>query len=83
MTSPDPNSPWDRQWRVRKPDDYTPGLYRAHQLTAHHMLRSGCPLTKWEAHVCQIMAYQSRGLSSLQSYWLNRIERERFVEMAA
>ena len=82
MSARDPNAPWDRQWRVAKPDDYVPGLYRLHQIGAFDVLRKGYGLTEWEAEFLQLVAYQSGPLSTLQRYWLERIERERLGEMA-
>lgn len=76
MTPPDANGPWDGCWRIPKPDDYTPGLYRWHQVVAFDLLRSGAALTHWEAELLQVIAYQARDLSVLQRFWLARIERE-------
>ena len=78
-----PNAAWDRQWRVERPADYTPGLFHPHQIDAFHLLRSGCPLTEWEAQFLQIVAYQVGDMASLQRFWLRRIEREQLGEMAA
>lgn len=79
----DPNGAWDRVWRVPKPAEYIPGLFRPHQIDAFGLLRSRCPLTEWEAQFLQIVAYQVGDPSSLQRFWLRRIEREQLGEMAA
>lgn len=83
MSARDPNAAWDRQFRVQRPADYTPGLFRPHQIDAFYMLRSGCLLTEWEAQLLQILAYQVGDLSTLQRFWLRRIECEQLGEMAA
>jgi hypothetical protein len=54
-----------------------------HQVDAFHLLRSGCPLTEWKADVLQRIAYQSSDLSSLQTHWLRRIERDALGALAA
>ena len=76
MSPPDANAPWDRQWRVPKPGDYTPGLYRMHQVVAFDLLRSCAGLTEWEATFLQTIAYQGADLSEMQRFWLARIELE-------
>jgi hypothetical protein len=83
MSIRDPNGPWNRMWTLRKPDEYTPGPHRVHQVDAFHLLRSGCPLTEWKADVLQRIAYQSSDLSSLQTHWLRRIERDALGALAA
>lgn len=67
---------WDGRWTVPKPADYTPGLYRVHQIEARNLLKQRNSLTKWEATFLQAVAYQFGTLSPGQRYWLARLERE-------
>ena len=86
MSAPDSistaNKPWNGRWSVSRPDDYIPGLYRIHQLTARHLLWLGSRLSGWEATFLQTLAYQSKELSEMQAALLRRIERD-LSEVAA
>lgn len=76
MSAPPAIAPWDGCYRVKKPDGYTPGLYRPHQIDALDLLRTARGLTEWDATLLQVVAYQERDLSGLQRFWLTRLVRE-------
>lgn len=77
MSAPlDGLQPWDGIWRVKRPADYTPGLYRVHQIEARDLLKTADGLSEWEAQFLQTVAYQTNDLKPLQSHWLRRVVRE-------
>ncbi|MBY6015120.1 hypothetical protein KUV75_09440 [Qipengyuania gaetbuli] len=82
MTEPVPR--WDgRTWFVKRPADYTPGLYALHQIDARELLKAGSRLDEWEASFLQTIAFQWRDLSAAQSHWLARIARTHGSRVAA
>ena len=68
--------PWDGVWRVERPADFVPRLYRFHQVRAHDLLKRNPGLTEWDAHLLQVLYFKRQTLSPGQTYWLDRIERE-------
>lgn len=76
MSGLDGLQPWDGVWRVERPADYQPGLYRVHQIEARDLLKTARGLNEWEARFLQTVAYQARDLSPLQSHWLRRVVRD-------
>ena len=68
--------PWDGVWRAKRPADFVDGLYRYHQYRALCLLQCGAPWTESAARILQAIAYQSRDLSELQDYWLERFDGE-------
>jgi hypothetical protein len=71
------NLPWDGRWRVQRPDDYTPGLYAWHQVIAWDLLRHGVGrLAEADARLLQVIAYQWRRLSPMQSHLLRKIDHD-------
>lgn len=68
--------PWDGVWRVERPADYLPGLYRMHQLVAHDLLTQAKGLSEWQAALLQVIRYQSKPLTPTQRHYLDRFEKE-------
>ena len=79
MNAPDiftVNEPWSGKWWVGPPQDYKRGLFRVHQIEAHHLLKRKVGLTNWSAYVLQVMRFQYDDLNNLQAHWLRKIEKE-------
>lgn len=86
MSAPDlldtANEPWRGEWWVTPPSSYICGLYRLHQIEAHHLLKRKMGLTNWSAYILQVIRYQHDDLKPIQLHWLRRIEREAMGEQA-
>jgi hypothetical protein len=62
--------------RRMPPSDYTPGIYRVHQVRAHALLQSGHAWTPWEAEFLHSMTYKSGSVSRGQLDKLFELERD-------